>query len=165
VEYVVPVVSVLVGALVGISVVLLAELWKAVLEFQIGARVVRAELFRNRALLSAAYDNPGDTSTNFVDANWQDFGSKLAFLMEEREWRIVALHYTHLSNLKYDIEKEISVDLEFVEALLTDMTLVLEILDLTVKRGRFGMLCDAFRSRTPSVLLPNLYEADREQSR
>jgi hypothetical protein len=155
IEYAIPFISVVLGALAGISAVLLGEIWKAVLDFQVAARIVRGELFRTQAMLRVVSDDPEKASTNFVDQNWKAAASALAFLMEEREWRILALHYTILDNLRYEITNGDAINVDLLEALLNDMEISIDILSRIVKRGRIAMLLDALMGKTRAVILPD----------
>jgi len=142
-----------VGGLTALVAVLIGEIWRAVLDFQVAVRVVRGELLRNQAMLRITCDDPVNGPTNFVDDAWTDQRNHLAFLLDEREWRMIALHYTLVGNLQHDLRKGTRVSLEFIEELLSDMDKPIEILTAIVKRMRTALLLDALRGRLTSPAL------------
>jgi hypothetical protein len=148
---------------VGIGAVLLAEIWKAVLDFQVASRVVKAELFRNEAMLNILRADPARAPSVFlVDEALSALRTHLAFLMAEQEWRTVALHYTVLSTLNFEIQQaRATKTLPNLTAIQTSAKEILEaieipreVLEQMSKRRRRTLLLDALRGRatSPAVL-------------
>lgn len=91
----------LMGALIGATAVFGVEIWRQVLEFRTGIRILNYELLSGRTTLKAGLKDPTRlTRLPLNDDGWSTYKSYLAILLPERLWFAIAVDYDILVTLK-----------------------------------------------------------------